>query len=181
MTLIERRRTLMAGNRSAIDWESIARGMVDRTTEFTIPDSVEVMPNNYLFYQRTGLQGLTLSSSATTISMNMFYGCTKLASITIPSSVTSIGQTSFSGTGLTSITIPSSVTSIGVQAFTSCSSLTEVIVESATPPSLGANAFLSSNHLAAIYVPDASVATYKATSGWSTYADKIKGISERPT
>lgn len=31
-----------------------------------------------------------------------------------------------------------------------------------------------------IYVPDESVATYKAATGWSSYASKIKGKSELP-
>jgi hypothetical protein len=31
-----------------------------------------------------------------------------------------------------------------------------------------------------IYVPDTAVNTYKTTAGWSVYASRIKGVSERP-
>lgn len=55
-----------------------------------------------------------------------------------------------------------------------------IIMEATTPPTAGANLFQSCPALTSIYVPDASVEAYKAATNWSTYASKIKGISERP-
>ena len=59
--------------------------------------------------------------------------------------------------------------------------LAEIILQPITPATLGTNVFQLDTALAAIYVPDASVATYKAASGWSAYASIIKSINDRPT
>ena len=96
---------------------------------------------------------------------------------TIPSDVTVIGYGAFYGcTSLTSVTIPSGVTSIGGSAFYNCTGLTSVTVLATTPPNLnGANHFNNTNNCP-IYVPAASVETYKAASVWSTYASRITAI-----
>ena len=46
----------------------------------------------------------------------------------------------------------------------------------ATPPTLGANAF--NNTTCKIYVPDASVSAYKAATNWSTYASRIFSLTQ---
>lgn len=96
---------------------------------------------------------------------------------TIPSDVTVIGSSAFYGcTSLTSVTIHSGVTSIGNLAFYNCTGLTSVTVLATTPPNLnGANHFNNTNNCP-IYVPAASVETYKAASVWSTYASRITAI-----
>ena len=106
-----------------------------------------------------------------------FNVCTGLTSIIIPNSVTTIGNNAFNGcSGLTSITIPNSVTSIGDSAFNNCSGLASVTVEATTPPTLGSGAFNGTASGRKIYVPSASVNTYKAASGWSSYASDIEAI-----
>ena len=80
-------------------------------------------------------------------------------------------------TGLTSITIPSSVTSIGDMAFYGCSNLTSVTVLSPTPVGLYYNNF--SNYAnATLYVPQGSLAAYKADYEWSKFKE-IKEIMDR--
>ena len=74
------------------------------------------------------------------------------------------------------VDLPSTVTSIGKSAFNNDTALKTVICRSTTPPTLKATAFVST--VENIYVPDANVNAYKAATNWSTYADKIKGISE---
>jgi hypothetical protein len=82
---------------------------------------------------------------------------------------------------LPSIVIPDSVTSIGDSAFYNCSGLTSFVMTSTTPPTLqGWNVFGYTNSSLQIYVPDASVNTYKSEYNWSSYADKIKPISQKP-
>ena len=91
---------------------------------------------------------------------------------------TSIGDYCFSQCkGLTSITIPDSVTRIGNGAFQNCSVLRSVTIQATTPPSLGSGAFNNTNNCP-IYVPAESVNAYKAATNWTTYADKIKPLSE---
>lgn len=152
-------------------------------------------------YNKTTLSSVTLSDSVKTIGQNAFRGCTSLKSMIIPDSVTSIGASAFTEctslefislpngittisnsmlqgcTGLTDATIPASVTSIGRSVFFVCSNLSRLTCLATTPPTLGSLA-LDSTNLAngTIYVPAASVDTYKAASGWSTYANVIQGI-----
>lgn len=70
---------------------------------------------------------------------------------------------------LTSITIPDIVTSIGRNVFDGCENLEKIVFESATPCEIESDSFDGCD--APIYVPDASVATYKAE--WSSYASRI--------
>lgn len=174
------RRRALSSSGTAIDWESIARGMLDCTTEFSVPDSIQLNTNENIFANRKGLLRFSFPSGVTTVAVSLCYGCSKLSEVVFPNTITRISQTAFQSTGLTSVTIPSSVTRIDAQAFAQCYKLVEVIMEPTTPPTLGVNVFLGSA-LTSIYVPDASVEAYKAATNWSTYASKIKPISQRPT
>lgn len=98
---------------------------------------------------------------------------------TIPNSVVSIGSNAFAYTNkLYIITIPSSVTSIGTQAFYYCKDLHYIIIESTTPPTVTNNPFGSCANYMKIFVPDASVNTYKNDANWSTYSDRIYSIND---
>lgn len=190
------------------NWETIARGMIDQTTEFDMPDgiiSASQMATNYVMNNRAGMKSFTIPNGATSIGVSFFAGCSKLTTIIIPNSVTSISNYAFQGctslvditfgsglttfgqnvfqscTALESITVPASVTNVGNGFMRQCFALKEVIMQGTTPPTMGANGFAQSNNLQAIYVPDASVAAYQGTSNWTSFASKIKGISERPT
>lgn len=124
------------------------------------------------------ITGVNFPSGITSIGYDAFRGCSGMTSVTIPNSVTSIGGSAFySCTGLTSVTIGNGVTSIGQEVFRYCTALTSITVVATTPPTLGSGAFTSTNNCP-IYVPAASVETYKAASGWSTYASRIQAISE---
>ena len=79
------------------------------------------------FYQRTGLESLTIGNNVTKIGAEAFRGCSGLTNINIPNSVTEIGDYAFCGcSGLTNINIPNSVTKIGLYAFSDCSGLTNI-------------------------------------------------------
>lgn len=113
----------------------------------------------------------------TSIGGSAFYNCINLTDITIPDSVTSIGNNAFYYCSrLTSATIGNSVTSIGAMAFNGCSNLTSITINATTPPTLSnVNAFSNTNNCP-IYVPSASVDTYKAATNWSSLASRIQAI-----
>lgn len=167
-------------------------------TSVTIPNSVTLIDSN-VFSRCSSLTNVVLPNSVTTIGDYAFDECTGLTSITIPDSVTSIGGVAFDNcrsltsvniptgiTGiynqvfqncqsLTSVTIPSGVTFIGQSAFRYCYSLTSITINATTPPTLRDQAFTDTNDCP-IFVPAASVNTYKTASGWSGWASRIQAI-----
>lgn len=74
--------------------------------------------------------------------------------------------------------IPPSATKIGRVAFSGCISVKGYIIKGDTPCTIQDPSFTGVTGWA-IYVPDASVDSYK--SAWSTYASRIKGISQFAT
>ena len=122
------------------------------------------------------LTSITIPDSVTEIGYSAFWRCTHLTSINIPNSVTEIGRYAFGFcTSLTSITVPDSVTKIIDDAFDCCKQLSKVYFKSTTPPILGGSIFFNCASDLKIYVPTASVETYKAADGWSDMADCIEG------
>jgi hypothetical protein len=169
--------------------DSAFRGCTSLTS-INIPDSVTSI-GNYIVSDCSSLSYITVDNSNTTydsrnncngvIEKNTNKLIAACKNTVIPSTVTSIGNSVFSGCdGLTSIDIPSSITSIGNYAFNRCSGLTSITVNATTPPTLGTDVFNNTNNCP-IYVPNESVDTYKAASGWSAYASRIQGMgcSER--
>lgn len=100
----------------------------------------------------------------------------------IPDGTERIRYAAFEGySSLTSVTIPASVTYINERAFMDCTSLQSITCLAQTPPSISYTVstqapFYNTNNCP-IYVPDESVDTYKAASGWRTYASRIHPIS----
>lgn len=163
------------------NWETIARGMVDFTTEFQIPSSVVIDTNHTNAFAGRALTSIDVSEGNTIVANYAFSTTSSLKSVTFPASMEQLNNNSFQGSGLESITLPANITTYGSGVFYSCRQLKEVIIEATTPPTAGANMFQSCPNLTAIYVPDASVSAYQNATNWTTYASKIKGISERPT
>lgn len=148
---------MMAGRGSdPNDWATIGRGMVDFTTPFSVYNTYP--SNNEVFYGRSNLIAVTIADDATSIAPYAFNGCT----------------------GLTTITIPASVESIGYWCFQRCSNLLSVILERATPPTLGNYKAFDSTNDCPIYVPDSAVNDYKAAAQWSNLASRIFPISDMP-
>lgn len=77
---------------------------------------------------------------------------------------------------LEEMVIPASVTLIKGYALYNYSALSKIICHPTTPPTLESYAFNGST--CPIYVPDASVEAYKTAANWSSYASRIKGLSE---
>lgn len=119
---------------------------------------------------------------STTIGQYAFRTCTKLTNVNFPS-VTSTGVGAFYGcTTLAKAEFASSV-AFGNNTFYNCSALTALILRN-TEAISNLTGGLSGTPIASgtgyIYVPSALVDTYKATSGWSSYADQICAIEDYP-
>ena len=173
-------------------------------TEITLPDTLTSI-RNYALHNCSSLAEITLPASLTSIGdgafngcksltrvINLentqltrvingaFSGCSSLTEITLPASLTSIGNNVFESCSLlTEITLPASLTSIGNYVFHGCKSLQYIRIEATTPPTLSNTGAIPST-IRAIYVPDESIAAYQAATNWSSFASKIKGISEMP-
>lgn len=131
----------------------------------------------YCFADCDNMLNINIPKGVTSIGTGAFQGCGGLSEIIMPDSVKSIGGSAFSGcTGLLNINIPSGVTNIYAYAFYNCTSLQSVYCLATTPPTLGSYVFDGTNNCP-IYVPAASVETYKTSSGWSSYASRIQPIT----
>ena len=119
----------------------------------------------------------TLPNTLIYIGPYTFENCKALTGITLPSAITTIESNAFRNcSGMTSIDIPANVTYIGTAAFSGCSSLQSITVRATTPPTLGGIGVFENGN-SPIYVPAASLNTYKQASGWSNYATRIQAIS----
>ena len=172
-----RRRSLL-GSGSTIDWETIARGMTDYSTPFSLPAELVTSVPNYAYYGRTNLTAVEIAGGVETIGTAAFQNCSALISITLPNAVTTITSNAFNSSGITSITIPSPVTSIGSNAFYNCTYLGYVVIQATTPPTLGNGNVFSRTNNCPIYVPDESVEAYKAAANWSSLASRIFPLSD---
>jgi hypothetical protein len=98
-----------------------------------------------------------------------------LVSISLPSTLASINDSAFQYSSLSSITLPSGLTFIGMKVFEGCSSLTSVVLQATTPPSLvsQSQSFDSVGTGFLIHVPSGTLSTYQNAPGWSDYASAI--------
>lgn len=144
-------------------------------TTVIIPNSVKYIDGN-AFGECPNLSALTIGSGVTEIGDGAFSGDSSISNDLNLPNVTKINTAAFQGcSSLRSVNIGSGVTRIQGSAFRGCSGLASITINATTPPSLGAMAFDDS--ACNIYVPQASVETYKTTYGWSTYANRILGIT----
>ena len=111
--------------------------------------------------------GATLS--VVEIAEEAFYQCTGLTGVTIPNSVTSIEGSAFASTGLTTVTIPGGVTTIGTFVFDQCNELKriEVAAESTTFTSVDGVLF-SADKSTLVYCPNGRSGTYAVPDGVTT-------------
>ena len=157
----------------------------------TIPNGVTTIGNGA--FGSCGIASINIPNSVTSIEDAAFMDCSSLTSITIPNSVTSMGQILFWGctslttvsisnnvstlefgvfygcSSLKSITIPNSVASIAGNAFTGCSALQSVTSLAVNPPTIEDWTF--DNYDIPLYVPYASLGSYREASGWSNFTN----------
>ena len=177
-------------------------------TEVDLPATVDALPSN-AFNTCTGLtyvkflgrningssvfQGcnslmtLLLPNVTTITNQSNFRACTSLESVELPALTSMTGQYNFREcTALKRVTFGAQLANVASNVFQSCSHLEAVVFTGATAVVTlsNTNAFTGTpiaSGTGYIYVPDALVSSWKAASNWSTYASKIKPLSELPT
>ena len=147
-------------------------------TEAIIPNGVTRMENTFA-YCSSLIEAPIIPDSVTDMGGTFAYCSSLIEAPIIPDSVTYMGGTFEDCTSLIEAPIiPASVTNMG-GTFLGCTNINGIyIINSITPPYYS-EYFNSFSNVVSIYVPDASVATYKAASGWIEYADKIKPMSTK--
>ena len=125
----------------------------------------------------------TVPEGVTTLGLCCFDGADKLTSLSLPASLNEIMSGVIRSTGLTELVIPANVNKMAYRAISQNDLLKTVVVNATLPPvPVYTNGLIIDlcPELTAIYVPNASVAAYKAADGWKNNAAIIKPISEKP-
>jgi len=136
-------------------------------TSYTIPNTMTVTFNWYMFQGANNLKSVILPSNFTNISNYAFAGATGLESITIPSTVTNIGDYAFLGaTSLKTVTFTgtSTLKTIGQNAFQNATSLTSITIPASVTSISTTSVFQNALSLTSINV-DQSNTTYYSDNG----------------
>ena len=137
---------------------------------------------NSPFSSCNSLPKIKIPNATTNIVTSTFFDCHSLSEVIIGNATTTLGNSAFQTCrSVKSFEFPSTLTTIGSNVFNGNSATLEYTFLSTTPPTLAnTNAFTGINAACKIYVPDASVAAYKAATNWSTYANYIYPLSTKP-
>lgn len=106
-----------------------------------------------------------------------FSGCSSLEYVDSLGIITTIPRCLDNCKNLKRVIFPETLTTMYANVFYS-SVVQVLIVEATTPPAFSGNNYFDGGTVNAIYVPDDSVAAYKAAYGWKNHASKVKGVSE---
>ena len=113
--------------------------------------------------------------ACTSIGGYAFYSCTSLATVSFPA-CTTISNGAFYSCAFTSISFPV-CERIGNSAFCYCTKLSSIYLGASTVCTLSnSNAFYSTSigsTTGSIYVPSSLVASYKATTNWKYFSNRI--------
>lgn len=165
-----------------VTFRKLISGEINVITEDMLEGLTEI--RDYAFFRCDYLKIIGLPHSITKIGNYSFYSVgdgymgSCLVDLKIPNGVTNIGEFAFQNSNIKSVVIPISTTNVDRMAFSYCAMLSSVTVDATTPPTIGSGVFSNTHYSLVIYVPAASVETYKSTANWSQYADKIQAIVE---
>lgn len=142
----------------------------------TIPNNVVTFDTGS-FYNCSSLNNVEIPSGLTTMKGEVFSGCTSLESINIPDGVIGVSGSAFGNcTSLEYVTIGTGCTAITSNAFDGCVNLKSVTIKALTPPHTTLSPFKDTNNTFKIYVPASVVNTYKNSTYWREFANRIQAI-----
>ncbi len=138
----------------------------------TVPQ-VESIGNN-AFNTCKNLTSIDLPATVTTIGSWAFYGCSGITIATVRYTGTmSLGQQIFEGSGL--IEVNYYPQNIGDRMFNGVTTLRNLNVNSATPPTIESNAFAGITKSAVtVTVPAGSKSAFSSASGWSGFSNIVE-------
>jgi sorbitol-specific phosphotransferase system component IIA len=141
---------------------------VSTISDVTIPNTVKGVKLSYY-------NGATVADyNVTAVAESAFNGIKSLLNLTLSEGITSIGANAFYNcTGLKKVVLPSTLVAIGNEAFIGCSGLADIVCKMESPTGFTGSVF--SNTSATLYVPAGKAEIYKATSGWSNFANVVEG------
>ena len=155
--------------------ESIGDGAFYGCTSLALsalPDGVESI-GHYAFSGCTGIRLTALPDGVERIGDGAFADCTGIKLTALPDGVERIGDGAFEDcTGITEMTFPVGLSRIKGYAFSGCANLNKLTIQSATPPTIGANAFNGVATTGTIYYPAGASSEY--TTEWK---NGINGLS----
>lgn len=138
--------------------------VIDKDTgELVLGCNTSVIPNDgsvksigvCAFYNRAGLESVTIPEGVISIGHQAFYGCISLREVKLPDSLEKISESAFSHcSALEEIEFGENVNMINLHAFAYCTSLREVVIpENLYENCLGWDLFKNCTALEKVYVP----------------------------
>lgn len=149
--------------------------------ELAIPDNITRLDGSC--FKGTNLTSIIGLNHITVLQSDAFRDCIHLETIDGLNAVTgSIGGGAFQNCAKLKsvITIPGGVTSLANVVFGGCKSIPYLIFLSETPPALSYQSLGGNDLTFKIYVPDESLIAYKTGTNWSSYANRIYPLSQKP-
>ena len=129
-------------------------------TGVTIPSSVTTIEMNA--FENSGLISVTIPGTVSDISNEAFFSCTNLKTVTIETGVVETSTRMFGDcTNLTKVTLPNTISDIGLEAFRNCSSLDTLICPRTNPPTTKTRAFNGCPSTAKVIVPCGAKSNYE--------------------
>ena len=173
-----RRRNMLGASGSAIDWESIARGMIDCTTEFNVPAEafgvLAGIPSSCDLFHSRMVVNIVVPATLTQL-RSCFKYASKLKTVTYLGNSYSVGQYLFQAcTSIEKFTdvMPPNLTAVPVGCFQYCTGLRTIdIPEGYT--TIGGSAFIYTYYINQIDLP--STLTKIEASGFNSATNKSSG------
>lgn len=144
------------------------------TGHYTIPSTVHTL--EYSAFAYTGISGVTIPNSVTTMKMDAFFHCKNLESVEIPESVTTLGSRVFGSTGLTSVTVPGNIQTLSTDTFACCYDLKSAVIEEGVEI-IGTTAFYECTSLETISISQ-TVSSIGIIAFYKCYALKEFKVDE---
>lgn len=142
-----------------------------------LPDSITNIDDS-CFTNMTNLTSINISEGVT-IGNYFMQNCTAITSITIPNATFS-NKFLMGCSKLEHVTFGTGVNTISMNTLNDCKSLKWIEFQSTTPPTIESGLiFENTNSNFVIYVPNSSVEAYKSAQNFTTFASRIKTVSER--